>query len=135
MERDFSKEIALLQQYQDHIELISQQLSILENLIMEYERAKDTIDEIGSIEKGKEILIPVGGNTFVFGILGNKAKVITGIGGNVSIEKKISSAITSLQSQIDTFRKEEENLLKIAQETQQKIDSLSQQIKNKGEKE
>ncbi len=135
MEKDFSKEILLLQQYQDHIELISQQLSILENLIMEYERAKDTIDEIGSIEKGKEILIPVGGNTFVFGILGNKEKVITGIGGNISIEKKISGAITSLQSQIDTFRKEEENLLKIAQETQQKIDSLSQQIKNKGEKE
>ena len=130
MGKDTSQDISILQQYQNQIELISQQMSLLENLIMEYERAKDTVEEIGNMEQGKEILIPIGGNTFAFGTLKEKNKVITGIGGNISVEKKINTAILSLQNQIDIFRNEEENLLKLAQETQQKIDNISQKIKS-----
>lgn len=135
MDTDETQDILLFQQYQNQLELISQQVALLDNLILEYERAKETIQEIVNVEKDKEILIPVGGDTFVFGSLKDKTKVITGVGGNVSIEKKITNAVPSLQKKIDDFRKEEERLIHLAQEIQGKIEVLTQKInKRKGEK-
>ena len=135
MEKDETHDILLFQQYQNQLELISQQVTLLDNLILEYERAKETLEEISNAEKDKEILIPIGGNTFVFGTLKDKTKVITGIGGNISIEKKINNTLTSLQHKMEEFRKEEEKLVKMAQDIQGKSEMLSQKIREqRGEK-
>jgi prefoldin alpha subunit len=135
MDNDETQDILLFQQYQNQLELISQQVSLLDNLILEYERAKETIQEIGNANKDKEILIPVGGDTFVFGALKDNTKVISGIGGNVSIEKQISNAVPALQKKIDDFRKEEEKLVQLAQDIQEKTEALTQKIRQKrGEK-
>jgi len=135
MDKDETQDILLFQQYQNQLELISQQVSLLDNLIVEYERAKETLQEIDIAEKDKEILIPIGGNTFVFGALKDKTKVITGIGGNISIEKKVTNAVPTLQKKIEDFRKEEEKLIHLAQEIQVKTEVLTQKIKEKrGEK-
>ena len=130
MDTDETQDILLFQQYQNQLELISQQVGLLDNLILEYERAKETLQEIGNAEKDKEILIPVGGDTFVFGALKDNKKVITGVGGNVSIEKNVNNAIPALQKKIEDFRKEEEKLVNLAQEIQGKTEMLTQ--KNKG---
>jgi len=135
MDTDENQDILLFQQYQNQLELISQQVSLLDNLILEYERAKETLQEIGNAEKDKEILIPVGGDTFVFGSLKDKTTVITGIGGNICMEKKIITAVPTLQKKIDDFRKEEERLVNLAQDIQGKTEVLTQKIKErKGEK-
>ena len=135
MDTDETHDLLLFQQYQSQLELISQQVALLDNLILEYERAKETLQEIGNAEKDKEILIPVGGDTFVFGVLKDKTNIITGIGGTVSIEKKITNAVPSLQKKIDDFRKEEERLVNLAQEIQGKTEALTQKIKERrGEK-
>ena len=135
MDKDETQDILLFQQYQNQLELISKQVSLLDNLIVEYERAKETLQEIDIAEKDKEILIPIGGNTFVFGALKDKTKVITGIGGNISIEKKVTNAVPTLQKKIEDFRKEEEKIIHLAQEIQVKTEVLTQKIKEKrGEK-
>ncbi|GEM_PF-5106943 len=135
MDKDETQDILLFQQYQNQLELISQQVTLIDNLILEYERAKETLQEIGNTEKDKEILIPVGGDTFVFGALKDKTKVITGIGGNVSIEKRITNAVPALQKKIEDFRKEEDKLVNLVQEIQGKTEVLTQKIKERrGEK-
>jgi len=135
MDKDDTQELLLFQQYQNQLEMISQQVALIDNLILEYERAKETLQEIGNAEKDKELLIPIGGDTFVFGVLKDKTKVITGIGGNVSIEKKITNAVPALEKKIEDFRKEEEKLVNLAQEIQGKTEVLTQKIKEKrGEK-
>jgi len=51
------------------------------------------------------------------------------------MEKKIITAVPTLQKKIDDFRKEEERLVNLAQDIQGKTEVLTQKIKErKGEK-
>ena len=54
MDKDETPDILLFQQYQNQLELISQQVTLIDNLILEYERAKETLQEIDIAEKDKE---------------------------------------------------------------------------------
>ena len=73
-----------------------------------------------SAEDGQDILVPIGAGSFIHAKLDDKDKVILGVGADVSIEKDVAFAKTSLEARrtqlVEGSGKLGETLNKIAQE-------------------
>lgn len=128
-EKEKMNQLLLLhQQYRKQLEMIGAQVELLESTVGEYGRARDTIEEVGNAREGSEILVPIGGNVFIYSTLKDSSSVITGIGGNVAIEKKVDKAIDIIEKRIEDIRKEEKRLGELAQKLQLKLEEISTKI-------
>jgi len=125
---DIQRDIAFLQNYQERMDAIYQQVELIESLVAEYRRARDTLEEMGKVEKGRSFLVPIGGNVFVHASLENNSTVLTGIGRNVLVEKPVPKALEFIDKRIEEFLKEEERLIKISQEIREKADELTRKL-------
>ncbi len=131
-EKEKMNQLLLLhQQYRKQLEMIGAQVELLESTVGEYGRARDTIEEVGNAREGSEILVPIGGNVFIYSTLKDSSRVITGIGGNVAIEKKVDKAIDIIEKRIEDIRKEEKKLGELAQKIQLKLEEISTKIGEK----
>lgn len=67
--------------------------------------AHATLDGVKSQQEGSEILVPVGGGSFVRATLTDAQKIIMGVGAGVAIEKQIDESITELKGRLDELER------------------------------
>ncbi|MCQ5375721.1 MAG: prefoldin subunit alpha [Methanomassiliicoccales archaeon] len=108
-EKELQESLALLDLYRAQIESLAEQQQIIQATIEEHARAKSTLASVSETEEGTEILVPVGGNSFVFAKVASNKKAIVGIGSGISVEKPMDEAVKTIESRmqelIDTFNK------------------------------
>jgi prefoldin alpha subunit len=102
------------------LESLSQQGELFELTANELERAKETLSNIKDLDPDKEILIPIGGDTFIFAKISGVKKILIGIGASTIIEQDTDKAITQLEERLDNLNKTNQNIY-------QTITTLSQQ--------
>ncbi len=122
---DNTKNVSLLQEYQERMDLIYQQVRFMEELLGEYRTVKSSLEEISKTGKGKELLVPLGGNVFIHASLGDTSNVLVGVGGGVVTEKSISKAMAFVDKKIDDLLKEENKLIETSQKIKAKVEELS----------
>lgn len=128
-EEDRNRDILLIQEYQERMDAIYQQVTLIEELLAEYRRVKSALDEISKAKEGEEILVPLGGNIFIYASLKDNSSVMTGVGGGVVTEKSISKAVTFVDKKIEELLKEEENLIKTSQEIKDRVEQISAKLR------
>jgi len=128
-EENRNRDILLLQEYQDRMDAIYQQVTLIEELLGEYRRVKSALDEISKAKEGEEILVPIGGNIFIHASLKDTSNVMTGVGGGVVTEKSISKAMVFVDKKIKELLKEEENLIKTSQEIKDRVEQISAKLR------
>ena len=131
MKEEVQRDLYILQQHQEQIEDIYTQVELIERLIKEYESVADTLMEMQKLEGGKEALMPIGGNIFLYAFIKNNEKVLARIGSKIYVEKSVAKAIEFVNKKIDELKKNEENLVKAAKEIRQKMDEISKRIREK----
>jgi len=121
------------------LDSLLKQRNMLASKLIEIQTTLQSIDEI---EKGKgEVLFPIGSETYIFGKVTDKKKLIVGIGANAALEKsvekgkeilnkrkaeientlngmqkniaEISSSLSQLGSEIEKLAKESEKIPKV----------------------
>ncbi|KAA0002648.1 MAG: prefoldin subunit alpha [Thermoplasmata archaeon] len=128
-EENKSRDLFLLQEYQERMDAIYQQVTIIEELLGEYRRVKSALEEISKAKKGEELLVPIGGNIFIHASLNDTSNVMAGVGGGVVTEKSINKAMTFVDKKIEELLKEEENLVKTSQEIRGKVEDISARLR------
>jgi prefoldin alpha subunit len=91
-EEEFSKlsvEIRLLEQT---AETLQQRISMINAAITDLTYANMTLDDIEKEKQGAELLVPIGGSSYIKVKLANTDKVVVGMGAGVSIEKTLPEA-------------------------------------------
>ena len=91
-EEEFSKlsvEIRLLEQT---AETLQQRISMINAAITDLTYANMTLDDIEKEKQGAELLVPIGGSSYIKAKLANTDKVVVGMGAGVSIEKTMPEA-------------------------------------------
>jgi prefoldin alpha subunit len=91
-EEEFSKlsvEIRLLEQTADTLQ---QRISMINAAITDLTYANMTLDGVEKEKQGAEILVPIGGSSYIKVKLVNTDKVVVGMGAGVSIEKTLPEA-------------------------------------------
>jgi len=100
--RKLSVEMRLLEQtaetYQSRINMLSAAMTDLTY-------ANITLEGVEKERENAELLVPIGGSSYVRVKLANPDKVVVGMGAGVSIEKTLSEAKSMLKERLDELEK------------------------------
>ncbi len=84
--------------YQAAIDALQQQISILAASLTELSMTVGAIKSLKELKPDTEILVPIGSDSFITAKLALSDKVITGLGADVSAERKADDAIQVLEA-------------------------------------
>jgi prefoldin alpha subunit len=95
-EQELRQAMSTLEIFRAQLESIAQNQQLVQMSLEELGRAKETLTQYQKAEQGDELLVPVGGNSFVFARVGDNAKAIVGIGTGISVERPMEEAIRTM---------------------------------------
>ncbi|MCD6481186.1 MAG: prefoldin subunit alpha [Thermoplasmata archaeon] len=129
-EEEISRNIYLLQRYQEQVEEIYGELDFLDKLMQEYTRSIETMQEIIN-SSSSEILVPIGGNAFAYGELKDREKVLVNVGGGVFVEKSLNAAMETINRRMEELKKSQEKLIATVEEIRQKMDDIASGLRER----
>jgi prefoldin alpha subunit len=100
--RRLSHEMRYLEQT---AETLQQRISMVNAAITDITYANATLDGIEKEKENAEMLVPIGGSSYVKVKLADANKIIVGLGSGVSIEKSLSDAKATLKERLDELEK------------------------------
>jgi len=100
--RRLSVEMRYLEQTADTLQ---QRISMVNAAIADLTYANMTLDGIEKEKENAELLVPIGGNSYVKAKLADTNTVIVGMGAGVSVEKPLAEARVTLKERLDELEK------------------------------
>jgi len=128
---ELTKYMMLIEQYKEQLNTLENQSSYLQAAINDYAKAKITLKNLEKADSESEILLPIGGNTFVEAKTKNTSKVLIDIGGGLITERKPDLAIKKIDKRISDLQKnieKIENMMKQIQNEATEISYKAQQM-------
>ena len=116
--RRLSMEMRYLEQTADALQ---QRISMVNAALTDINYANMTLDGIEKEKENSEMLIPIGGSSYVKAKIADTNKVIIGLGSGVSIEKTLPEAKVILKERLD-------ELQKTMQSAQQQFSQVAERI-------
>ena len=100
--RKLSMEMRYLEQT---AEALQQRIQMVNAALTDITYANATLDGMETEKENAEMLVPIGGSSYVKVKLADPDKVIVGLGSGVSIEKTLSEAKVMLKERLDELEK------------------------------
>ena len=100
--RKLSVEMRFLEQT---AETLQQRLSMVNAAITDLSYATMTLDGVEKEKENAELLVPIGGGSYVKMKLASSDKIVVGIGAGVSVEKQLPEAKAMLKERLDELEK------------------------------
>ena len=100
--RKLSVEMRFLEQT---AETLQQRLSMLNAAITDLSYAKMTLDGVEKEKENSDLLVPIGGGSYVKMKLASSDTVVVGIGAGVSVEKPLSEGKAMLKERLEELEK------------------------------
>jgi len=124
-EEELSKYMVLIENYKEQLNSLEMQYSYLQAAIADYTKAKMTLEQLSKTDDGTDVLLPIGGSTFINATAKNTSKVLFDIGGGVVAEKTSDDAIKKIDERIENLQKTQERLSSMAQQIQTEAAEVS----------
>jgi len=86
-------------------EALQQRISMVNAAITDLTYANATLDGIEKEKENAEMLVPIGGSSYVKVKLTDSNKIIVGMGAGVSVEKTLAEAKITLKERLDDLEK------------------------------
>ena len=123
IEEDFRKISTELRILEQNVETLQSRINMINTVITDVTYANMTLKGLKKQEKNAELLIPIGGSSYIKAKLGTSDKITVGLGAGVSVEKTlqeakeiISKRLEDLEKTKDTFQQQ---LLKVVERINQ----------------
>ena len=100
--RKLSVEMRFLEQT---AEALQQRMSMMNAAITDLTYANMTLEGIEQEKENAELLVPIGGNSYIKVKLANPDKVVVGMGAGVSIEKTLPEAKATVKERLEELEK------------------------------
>jgi prefoldin alpha subunit len=100
--RRLSMEMRYLEQTADALQ---QRISMVNAALTDINYANMTLDGIEKEKESSEMLVPIGGSSYIKVKLADTNKVIIGLGSSVSVEKTLPEAKATLKERLDELEK------------------------------
>lgn len=85
---------------QQRMELVQQQLGFVVDMLADKKQAHTAVKALQDASPGDEVLLPIGGGTFLNATLADTTKVIKGIGGDYATERSLVDALAELDEEV-----------------------------------
>ena len=100
--RRLSVEMRYLEQTADTLQ---QRIGMVNAAITDLTYASMTLEGIETEKENTEMLVPIGGNSYVKAKIADTTKIIVGIGAGVSVEKTLADAKATLKERLEELEK------------------------------
>ena len=114
------------------IEALRVEIAQLDILISEYRQTITTLRNLKDLGAGKEVLLPVGRIAQVGAKLEDVDKIVINIGSGISVELPFDEAIQQIEKEIVAALALREALERAMVELYEKVEALSQRIREHG---
>ena len=126
--RRLSVELRFLEQT---AETIQSRINMVNAAITDLTYASMTLDGLEKEKENTELLVPIGGNSYIKAKLENPDKIIVGMGAGISVEKTLQEAKEIIKNRLESLEKTrmslQQQLAQIAErmsESREKFDNL-----------
>jgi len=85
-EQDLNNAVQTLEMYKAQLETLAKHRELIESSLNEHKRGLETLKEYSGAKKGTEILVPIGGGTYLPAVVGKK-KVMLALGAEYYSEE------------------------------------------------
>jgi prefoldin alpha subunit len=133
-EQELRQALATLEMYKAQAESLAEQRQIVTFSLEEYSRARDTLGKWKDAAEGAELLVPVGGNSFVFAKVADNKKALVGIGSGVTVERSLDEAIKTLETRINELAEASKKLTESLTMLEARSSQLSQLVQSEYER-
>ncbi len=116
-------EMGMMEQKLKHLD---QQLSILEQHILEDEKLQASLEDLSKGDKS-EAMLPIGGGIFAKGHIDKVERVLVSVGANVAVEKNVGDAVKMLEKRKEKMMAAREDL---ANQVKRILQTMTEMEKN-----
>ncbi len=134
MNGDNQKILAEYEYLRNQADAIQRNRDMINASMAELDIVLNTLDEIKNNKK--EILVPIGGDSFVSAKIIDAKKVLIGLGSDVSVKKTIPDAKTDLKARLKELEVVRKDIIEKLGSLLDRIEQLSPQVRSivEGEK-
>ena len=125
------KKIFELGMMENRLKQLDQQLSLVDNQILEDKNLEKNIEEMGKNGKS-DAVFPFGGGIFLHGSLNKIESVLVNVGSGVIIEKNLESVLKFLQKRIRRMNEAKEELGNQVKEIVSVISGIEHSVQRNG---
>ena len=133
-DQEVQEDLLRLEAYRNQLTNLLQQHQLLSSSRADHDRARETLEGLDGLDAAREIVIPVGADTFVRGHADPRQSVMLGLGSGIVAELDRSRVVEVLHergSRIDRTTRELEGQIRTLEERvealSQKLDALSRE--------
>ena len=131
-EAELRQAMSTLEVFRAQLESIAQNQQLVQMSLEELGRARETLVQYQKAKEGDELLVPIGGSSFVFAKVAGETKAIVGIGTGVSVEKPIDDAIKTMDDRaaelMDSMKKLTERRMAIEEQANVLSQAVQQEV-------
>jgi len=113
--------------FEQTAEAIQSRIGMVNTLITDLTYASMALEGLGKEKENSELLVPIGGSSYIKARLENPDKVMVGMGAGISVEK-------TLQEAREIIKKRVENLEKTRLSLQQQLAQVAEKLSEHREK-
>ncbi len=110
-----------LRYFEQTAENLQQRLSMLNAALTDLTYANMTLDSIRQEKENAEMLVPIGGSSYIAVKLADANKVVIGIGAGVSMEKTVPEAKALVKERLEDLQKTQNSI-------QQQLTQIAERI-------
>lgn len=131
-EQELRQAMSTLELFRAQLESIAENQQLIQISLEELGRARETLNQFQKAKEGDELLVPIGGNSFVFAKVATNSKAIVGIGTGISVEKSMDEAIKTMDDRskelLDTMKKLNDRRLAIEEQANVLSQAVQQEV-------
>ena len=121
---EMQKAVFEISMMENRLKQLDQNLSMIEQQIMEHERIENSLNELGK-EKNSDMIFPIGAGVFANGNLKDSESLLVSIGSGIVIEKNLAETnliISKRKEKLVSLREELGGQMKILVEAMARIE-------------
>ena len=127
-EQDFRASLEALEMYRAQLDALYQQHELVRLSLEDHSRAAETIRLYAEKGEGEELLVPIGGNSYIFAKVSAPKRAIVGIGSGIRLEEDAEKGLARLDKRVGELRDAEGQLSAKVQELEAYCAALQEKL-------
>jgi len=127
-QEELQKSLYMLELHNAQFSTLAKQLELIESSVNENLRAKETLLNYKKSGEDTELLVPIGGDVFIFASPKNNSKAISSVGAGVAVENSANETVKRIDDKLKMLNDAGKKIAEDMEKTQNEIDDLSEKV-------
>ena len=127
-QEELQKSLYMLELHRAQVSSLAKQLEFIESSVNENLGAKETLLNYKKSGKDADILVPIGGDVFIFASPKNNSRAISSVGAGVAVEGSTDEAVKGIDDKLKMLNDAGKKIVEGMEKTQNEIDNLSEKV-------